>query len=418
MQENFTRYKKEHELPEKDENINRMEKGLAIKIAVAALFRIVFNTARRFTYPFAPALSRGMGVHITSVTSLIAINQAAGLLGAFLGPVSDRLGYRTVMLAGLGLLTVGMLGCGFFPLYFVIMVALFMAGLAKSVFDPAFQAFVGEKVPYKKRGFVIGLTEFSWAASSLIGIPVAGILIDRLGWRSPFFVFGLLGIVGIISIMIMIPGDKKRIINNPGKEGYFAALKKLGENRAALGTLGLIFFISAANDNLFVVYGLWLEKEFGLSVIAIGVGTTVIGVAEFAGESLTALLSDRIGLRRSIAGGLLVSSACYLILPFFGKNLSFALGGLFLVFLFFEFAIVCSISLCTEILPEARATMMSGYLAASGLGRMAGALTGGPVWLAGGLAATGIVSAAVSLLALLSFLWGEKKRASISVIRG
>lgn len=385
-----------------------METGLAVKIGVAALFRIVFNTARRFTYPFAPALSRGIGVHITSVTSLIAVNQAAGLLGTFFGPVSDRLGYRTVMLAGLGLLTAGMLGCGFFPFYFVIMAALFLAGLAKSVFDPAFQAFVGERVPYKKRGFVIGLTEFSWAASSLIGIPVAGILIDRLGWRSPFFALGILGIAGIISLIIMIPADKKRVINNPGREGYFAALKKLGENRAALGTLGLIFFISAANDNLFVVYGLWLEKEFGLSIIAIGIGTTVIGVAEFAGEALTALLSDRFGLRRSIAAGLVLSSACYAILPLLGKNLSFAFAGLFMVFLFFEFAIVCSISLCTEILPGARATMMSGYLAASGLGRMTGALIGGPVWLAGGLPATGIVSAAVSLLALFSFIWGER----------
>ncbi len=395
-------------MPEKDENHEKIEAGLAVKIGVAALFRIVFNTARRFTYPFAPALSRGLGVHITSVTSLIAVNQAAGLLGAFLGPVSDRLGYRMVMLAGLGLLTVGMLGCGFFPFYFVIMAALFLAGLAKSVFDPAFQAFVGERVPYKKRGFVIGLTEFSWAAS--IGIPVAGILIDRLGWRSPFFALGILGFAGIISLIIMIPPDKKKVVNNPGWEGYFAALKKLGDNRAALGTLGLIFFISAANDNLFVVYGLWLEKEFGLSVIAIGIGTTVIEVAEFAGEALTALLSDRFGLRRSIAAGLVISSACYLILPLFGKSLSFALAGLFMVFLFFEFAIVCSISLCTEILPGARATMMSGYLAASGLGRMTGALIGGPVWLAGGLPATGIVSAAVSLLALFSFIWGERGR--------
>jgi len=397
-------------LPGKVENQDKIETSLAVKIGVAAFFRIVFNTARRFSYPFAPALSRGLGVHITSVTSLIAVNQAAGLLGTFLGPVSDRLGHRAVMLAGLGLLTAGMLGCGFFPFYFVVMAALFLAGLAKSIFDPAFQAFVGERVPYNKRGFVIGLTEFSWAASSLIGIPVIGILIDRLGWRSPFFALGILGIAGIISLIIIIPPDKKRIIIKPEGEGYFAALKKLGENRAALGTLGLIFFISAANDNLFVVYGIWLEKEFGLSIIAIGIGTTVIGVAEFAGEALTALLSDRFGLRRSITAGLLLSSASYLILPLFGKNLSIALAGLFTVFLFFEFAIVCSITLCTEILPEARATMMSGYLAASGLGRMTGALIGGPVWLAGGLSATGVVSAVVSLLALFSFLWGERNR--------
>jgi predicted MFS family arabinose efflux permease len=386
---------------------DEIETALAVKIGAASVFRVVFNTARRFVYPFAPALSRGLGVHITSVTSLIAINQAAGLLGTFLGPVSDRLGYRTMMLAGLGLLAAGMLGCGILPHYFAVMAALFLAGLAKSVFDPSFQAFIGERIPYNKRGFVIGMTEFSWAASSLIGIPAAGILIDRLGWRSPFIALGIFGVIGIISILFMIPKDRKSIVPDQGS-GYLSALKKIGESRAALGTLGLIFFISAANDNLFVVYGLWLEKEFGLSIIAIGIGTTVIGVAEFAGESLTVLVSDRFGLKRSIGAGLILSSACYLILPLFGKNLSFALFGLFAVFLFFEFAIVCSISYCTEILPGTRATMMSGYLAASGLGRMTGALAGGPVWMAGGITATGFVSALITCLALVSFIWGER----------
>jgi predicted MFS family arabinose efflux permease len=392
-----------------DNGQDKIGAGLAVKIGTAALFRIVFNTARRFTYPFAPALSRGLGVHITSVTSLIAVNQAAGLIGALFGPVADRLGYRAMMISGLGLLTIGMLGCGIFPNYFAVMAALFLAGLAKSIFDPAFQAFVGERVPFRKRGFVIGLTEFSWAASSLIGIPAAGILIDRLGWRSPFFVFGLLGFVGIIALLIMIPPDGKRGVKNEKAEGYFAALKKIGESRSAVGILWLIFFISAANDNLFVVYGLWLEKEFGLSIIAIGIGTASIGFAEFAGEAVTVVLADRLGIKKSILIGLFLSALCYAVLPLSGKSLPLALGGLFAVFLAFEFSIVCSISLCTEILPGARATMMSAYLAASGIGRMTGALLGGPVWLFGGLPAIGIVSAVITLLALVAFLWGFKR---------
>jgi predicted MFS family arabinose efflux permease len=392
-----------------DNGQDKIGAGLAVKIGTAALFRIVFNTARRFTYPFAPALSRGLGVHITSVTSLIAVNQAAGLIGALFGPVADRLGYRAMMISGLGLLTIGMLGCGIFPNYFAVMAALFLAGLAKSIFDPAFQAFVGERVPFRKRGFVIGLTEFSWAASSLIGIPAAGILIDRLGWRSPFFVFGLLGFVGIIALLIMIPPDRKRGVKNEKAEGYFAALKKIGESRSAVGILWLIFFISAANDNLFVVYGLWLEKEFGLSIIAIGIGTASIGFAEFAGEAVTVVLADRLGIKKSILIGLFLSALCYAVLPLSGKSLPLALGGLFAVFLAFEFSIVCSISLCTEILPGARATMMSAYLAASGIGRMTGALLGGPVWLFGGLPAIGIVSAVITLLALVAFLWGFKR---------
>ncbi len=158
--------------------------------------RLLLNTTRRFAYPFAPALSRGLGVPLTAVTSLIAANQITGILALLFGPLGDRWGYRIMLLAGLGLLAVGMLAGSFLPYYGMILVALFLAGLGKSIFDPAIQAYVGERVPYERRGMIIGIMEMAWAGSSLVGIPLVGLLIDRLGWRAPFFVLGGLGLLG------------------------------------------------------------------------------------------------------------------------------------------------------------------------------------------------------------------------------
>lgn len=166
---------------------------LAWKAGAATLCNLVLNTARRFAYPFAPALSRGLGVHLTAVTSLIAINQATSIIGIFFGPLADRFGYRLMMIAGLEMLVVGMLAGGFLPFYSVILLAFFLAGLAKTLFDPALRAYIGERVPFQKRGLVIGLLEFSWAGSALVGIPGIALLIDRLGWRAPFFRLGWIG---------------------------------------------------------------------------------------------------------------------------------------------------------------------------------------------------------------------------------
>jgi predicted MFS family arabinose efflux permease len=161
-----------------------------------------------------------------------------------------------------------------------------------------------------------------------------------------------------------------------------------------------------ANDNLFVVYGAWLEKQFGLSIVALGLGTAVIGIAELAGESFTAALADRLGLKRSLIGGLTACLICYGILPFLGQTLGMALTGLFFLFLTFEFTIVTGLSLFTELVPASRATMMATYLASGGVGRVVGALIGGPIWLAGGIYVTALVSAAISGLALVSLIWG------------
>ena len=63
------------------------------------------------------------------------------------------------------------------------------------------------------------------------------------------------------------------------------------------------FFLGMANDNLFVVYGIWLENRFGLGLAAIGMGTVFIGLSEILGEMLTVFFSDRIGLRRAMRWG-------------------------------------------------------------------------------------------------------------------
>ncbi len=379
---------------------------LAWRIGTATLCRLLLNTARRFPYPFAPALGRGMGVSLEAVTSLIAVNQLSSILSPLFGPAGDKWGYRLMLLAGMGLLAAGMLVAGFLPFYGVVLVALFMAGLGKAIFDPAIQAYAGQHVPFHRRGLVIGIMETAWAGSSLIGIPVAGFMIAHLGWRSPFFLLGGLGLAGIVAIAILIPGGRQASRSAGKQTGYWAALRQLGREKSALKILGFAFFISAANDNFFVVYGAWLENAFRLDIVTLGMTTIVIGVAELSGESLTAFLSDRLGLRRSVIIGLFLSGLSYMALPLFGDTFCMAMVTLFVVFIAVEFSIVSFLSLCTEVLPGARATMMSGVLAAAGLGRVAGALIGGPVWMAGGIWAVGSVSAFISVLAMGSLLWG------------
>ena len=394
---------------------------MAWRMIIAILCRLLLNTARRFAYPFAPVLSRGLGVPLTAITSLIAVNQATAILGIGIGPLADRFGYLRMMLIGMGMLSVGMLAAGLFPFYYSVMAALFLAGLGKSVFDPAIQAYMSRQVPYRKRGRIIGFLETSWAASTLIGIPCVAILMNRLDWQAPFYVLGGFGLLGIFALVSLYPSDKRDSVPVVEKKTLWRAWPKLIANRSAVGALGYAFFISVANDNLFVVYGAWLEQSFQVSIMVLGIGTGAIGLAELCGEGLTVLISDRIGLRRSIFFGLVLTIANYALIPLYGQSLSLALVGIFLIFLTFEFMIVTSMSLCTEILPAHRATMMAAFFAAAGAGRVAGALIGGHIWLFGGIWLTGMVSACITLLALFSLLIGlnlDGERRSRGVPRG
>ena len=373
-------------------------------ILAASLCRILLNTARRFAYPFAPVLSRGLDVPLTAVTSMIAVNQATGVLGMLFGPLADRFGYRLMMMTAMGLLVAGMLASGLLPLYGVVLIGLFLAGLGKNVFDPAIQAYAGEHIAFERRGLVIGVLEFSWAGSTLIGVPLIGLLIDRYGWRSPFFALAAAGLLGLLALMLTVSGDRPRSFIRPAR-----ACGRPGACSCDTGRLSVLWasFFSSVPPTTTCSWSTALgwNSRIRLSVVALGLGTGMIGLAELVGEFLTAILADRIGLKSAVGGGCWLRCSIYLILPFAGRIFR-GLAGLFVVFLVFEFTMVCFLSLSTELMPSQRATMMYRYLAAAGLGRVLGALIGGPVWMAGGITGNRNHFSAVQRTGARLFLWG------------
>ncbi len=383
-----------------------MRTVLVRQIVAVLFFRLLLNTGRRFVYPFAPALSRELGVPLVAITSILATCQVTSLLGLFSGPLADRYGYRAMMRTGLGMLAAGMLLCGLVPGYWPLFLGLVAASLGKTIFDPAIQAFIGRNVPFERRGRVIGAVETAWAGSTLIGIPALGLLIEHLGLPSAFSLLALLGAMGWLTISRVIPADGPDPAGAPGRVPIFAALPELIRVRPAAGMLLFGFWISIANDSLFVVYGAWFEQSFLVSITTLGFSTVAIGLAELGGESMTAVFADRLGLKRATILGLVLAIAAYLLLPFISRSLPLALVGMFWIFFAFEFTIVTSFALSTELLPKARATMMAGFYATSGVGRMIGVLLGGWLWQLGGITVVAWTSAGFTAIGLLSLLWG------------
>ena len=373
---------------------------------MAALVRLFFMTAVRFAYPFAPVLGRGLGVPVTWITSALAVTEATGMFGLITGPLCDRLGRRRMMLVGSGMLAGGMLLGGALPVYGSVMLALFLAGLAITFYYPAVLAYVGEWIPYERRGKAMGLSELAFAGSSLLGIPLVGLLMDQFGWRAPFFMLGGAGLLSAAAVLILFPRDPRPQQSMRIATGLAQAWRSLGKEPAARFALMFSFLARVAILNLFAVYGIWMEEAFGLSIVALGTASFILGLGELTGEGLTAFLADRLGLKRAIITGAVLLTVSYCLLPWLGRTLPGALLGLFITFLCFEFMIVTFMSLATEILPGARATMMSGQLAAGSFGRFIGVTIGGLVWAVGGLTANCIVSAIIAGAAVLVLAWG------------
>jgi predicted MFS family arabinose efflux permease len=375
------------------------ESRLSVTLAAMLLARITLNISYRITYPFLPVIARGLGVDLTSAGLLVTARAAGGLVSPVLGPLSDRYGRKRLMLAGVALLIAGAAVCAALPFYAAFLAAFVLFGVAKAVYDPTMQAAISDRVPYQERGRAIGISELSWSAAWLIGVPSAGWLIARAGWQTPFAFLAALGVAGLLLIAGVLARDDEPLgVQKPSRSGLL-------RNRNLYAALCVTSLIILANEVTFIVYGAWMENRFGLSVVSLGVASIAIGVAEAAGEFGSIGLADRLGKRRAVLIGLVLLGISYGLLPWLGQRLEWALGGLALLFVSFEFTLVSSLPLISELAPEARASAMSANVAAITIARMIGSAGGAAMFARlGQLEFNAAVSVIASLVAF-GLLW-------------
>jgi predicted MFS family arabinose efflux permease len=379
------------------ETATRLAPRLRWQVLAATAARMVVNSAHRMIYPFLPAFSRGLGVPVETLTLALSARGALGMTAPLFGALPDRFGRRQAMVIGLAIFIAGLALVWLFPGSPAFFLFLILIVVSKFIFDPALQAYLGDRTPYSRRGLVIAVTELGWSGAALAGFPLVGVLIARGGWHAPFLPLTLAGVAAAAALWAVIPRDAPAAGGaGAPRAGHWGIILRRPVVLAAL-SVGLL--ISMANEVLNVVYATWLEGAFGLSVAQLGLSTTVIGAAELAGEGLVMFLADRLGKRPAIMLGLATSAAAYLALPYLTGSLELALGGLFFVFIAFEFTIVATIPLMTELVPEARGRVMSANVAFHAGGRMLGALLGGLLFRCG-FAWAGAASMLLSLLAL------------------
>jgi predicted MFS family arabinose efflux permease len=353
------------------------QEGSGHSLLLFILIRLAFNTTYRMIYPFLKVFAVGMGVPLQTAVLPLTGRSLVGVFGPLLAPVADRYGRKTGMLFGLALFSLGTGIVAIWPTFPAFFLALVLANLGNQVFLPAMQAYLGDRIPYERRGRTLALTELSWSISFIVLVPLAGVIISRLGWAAPFWLLLGGGLLSLLFVAWRVPHDPAHIVMRG--PAIWNNLRLVAANPSARLALFLSFLITAANEVVNLVFGAWMGDQFHLEIAALGLAATVIGIAELSGESATALLVDRIGKKRSVRAGLVITSLAALSLPILGGSQVGALMGLFLFYLGFEFTLVSYIPVMTEVLPEARATLMSANLAAFSLGRALGALAG--TWL-------------------------------------
>ncbi len=355
--------------------------------------KLTTNTAARFVYAFLPAIARGLGVSLSAAGVLASVRWGMGVTTPFVIRAAGTEHRRRVALTGLGLFVFGALVTAATGVFVGAMVGFALMGVAKPVFDTAAQAFVSDRVPYARRARTVGLIESTWAVSFLVGAPAAGWAIERWGWTAPFWAVGLVGAALVVPVARSFRSNAEVPVAAGG----------IRWDRSSIGFLTATVAVVGSVELVLITFAAWLETDFAFTVAGLAGVAFAIGCGELLAEGATVLFTDRLGKVRSVVAGLGLSVIAYLVMAGAASSQA-AVASLVAGIAAFEFALVSSISLATELQRNARMAFLSRLVVAQATGRAVAAVAGVALYAAGGMAAVAVTAAATAAIAAVVIL--------------
>lgn len=237
-----------------------------------------------------------------SVAAYFAMNAVLQIL---IGPVSDNLGRRPVVLWGLLLFTVASIGCIYAPnatvfLMFRMCQAIIVTAMVLS------RAIIRDVVSADKAASLIGYVTMGMAVVPMLGPMLGGLLDETFGWQASFWLMALSGF-GMFVLCYFDQGETKRATGETLRQQFghypelFSSPRFWGYSIASGLTSGAFFaYLGGAP---------YVGTEiFKLSPAILGFYFGAPALGYFIGNFLSGRYSMRIGINSMVLYGTIIAT--------------------------------------------------------------------------------------------------------------
>src|SRR5580693_4391694 len=125
---------------------------------------------------------------------------SAGVSGILAAGFADRFDRKKLLMIFYAGFLAGTLLCGLASGYHTLLLGRLITGLFAGVVGSVSFAIITDVFPLEMRGRVMGIIQTAFAASSVLGIPIALLLATRWRWNSPFLLIVAVG--GLVGWLI------------------------------------------------------------------------------------------------------------------------------------------------------------------------------------------------------------------------
>ncbi len=227
-------------------------------------------------FPVMPFIKNELHFTATDMgimSSLYALMQS--IASPLIGRLSDRIGRKPLLLGGLGLFALSEVLFALTNHLYMFDLSRIIGGLSAGMFVPTAQALAADVTDLKHRAKVIGWLSAAFSGGLILGPGLGGLLAQH-GYKTPFWTAAVLGLIGLIATLFLLPKDE------PRQETTTNAAAK-GDWRAVLTGPMLMLFVlilvsSFGLQSFESIYSIFVNEVFGFTLKDIALVLTLNGI--------------------------------------------------------------------------------------------------------------------------------------------
>ncbi|MFB7418514.1 MFS transporter [Streptomyces sp. NPDC056121] len=257
-----------------------------------------------------PNVADDLHISIPSAGHLVSAYALGVVIGApLLAALTARMPRRRVLVALMVLFVAGNAVSAAAPDYHLLMAARFVSGLPHGAFFGVGAVVATSLVAPERKARSVSLMFLGLTVANVIGVPIATLMGQQLGWRATFLAVSVIGLAAIAALLLLVPAD-----HGHGETGGLRGeLKALGSLPVWL-SLGTTV---AGFGALFAAYSYvtpMLTGTAGFAEAGVTLLLALFGVGATAGNLLGGRLADR-SLRGTLFGGLVSLGVVLALFP-------------------------------------------------------------------------------------------------------
>jgi MFS family permease len=253
------------------------------------------------TYVLLPLLAQTFGLSLAQVGLIRSAHRTA--MAAFQIPAglfAERFGERNLLALGTLVAAIAFLALGNATGFWMILVALFFAGVGSAVQHPLASTIISHAYPDEGRRAALGTYNFFGDVGKFaFGGAVSLCLLAGISWQVPVSAFGVIGILTAVAIFIFVANSAQP----RGAEHASGPTPKSGwgiRDRRGFTALCLIEILDSSTRVGFLTFIAFLLIAKGIPEGWAALAVPLILVGGMAGKLACGFIAERLGIVRTI----------------------------------------------------------------------------------------------------------------------